>query len=185
MRARDLPTSYQSAAAYLGKKESRPGGNNTRVVRRGPDAIAIRLHATDVVTFYADGSALLNTGGWETVTTGQRMRDCGFPVYGVGGLTYNSPYGCVSIGYGLLILPDGVAVNPHDRSPRLPKDPGWLPHGDCIEAKERRAIRRRMFRAIRAEDFPAYLSECPEEWQGRIAAHWLAYAVRRQEEEAA
>lgn len=34
---------------------------------------AIRFHATDVVGIYADGSYMLNTGGWRTVTTMQRI----------------------------------------------------------------------------------------------------------------
>jgi hypothetical protein len=49
--------------------------NNTYLQRRGSDAIAVRLHATDVVTFRADGTIVLSTGGWFTVTTKARMNE--------------------------------------------------------------------------------------------------------------
>lgn len=68
---------YQQAIAYLqgGRdKESRPFGNNTRLERRA-DGIAVRLHATDVVTLLPDGGVRLNSGGWRTVTTKARMND--------------------------------------------------------------------------------------------------------------
>lgn len=53
-------------------RERRKVGNNTYAERRG-DRIAIRLHSTDVVTFLPDGSIMLNTGGWYSVTTKDRM----------------------------------------------------------------------------------------------------------------
>ena len=54
--------------------KSRTVANNTYLERRGDD-IAVRLHATDVVTFHADGTATLNSGGWLTVTTKARMNE--------------------------------------------------------------------------------------------------------------
>ena len=56
-------------------KDRRKITNNTWLERRGPDEIAVRLHATDVVTYYADGSIRLNTGGWFTVTTKARINE--------------------------------------------------------------------------------------------------------------
>lgn len=53
-------------------KDSRKVGNNTYKVRRD-DAIAIRLHQTDVVTVFPDDSIKLDSGGWRTVTTKERM----------------------------------------------------------------------------------------------------------------
>lgn len=47
--------------------------NNTWAERRGDDRIAIRLHRTDVITFDRDGTVTLNTGGWYSVTTKERM----------------------------------------------------------------------------------------------------------------
>lgn len=54
-------------------KTERKVGNNT-YARILPDgSVAIRLHATDVVTIHADGTYTLRSGGWRTVTTKDRM----------------------------------------------------------------------------------------------------------------
>ncbi len=39
-----------------------------------PEGFAVRLHDTDIVTFYANGDVKLCTGGWKTVTTRGRIR---------------------------------------------------------------------------------------------------------------
>lgn len=67
-----LPQTYSAARAFLGDRYSRNAGNNTEVVERGED-IAVRLHSTDVLTFHPDGSVTLNTGGYYTVTTKDRI----------------------------------------------------------------------------------------------------------------
>jgi hypothetical protein len=67
--------------------QSRKVANNTYLERRGDD-IAVRLHATDVVTFHADGTITLSTGGWFTVTTKARIND-----YLPGGITLSSVRG--------------------------------------------------------------------------------------------
>lgn len=69
-------TTYADLDAKLTGRcsKSRKVANNTYAERRGDD-IAIRLHATDVVTFHRDGTITLNTGGWYTVTTKARIND--------------------------------------------------------------------------------------------------------------
>jgi hypothetical protein len=57
-----------------GDKTSRKVGNNTYLKRRG-DSVAIRLHDTDVVTYAADNSATIDSGGWRTVTTKSRINE--------------------------------------------------------------------------------------------------------------
>lgn len=48
--------------------------NNTYLVQgASKDSFAIRLHNTDVVTLHPDGSFTLNSGGWRTVTTKERI----------------------------------------------------------------------------------------------------------------
>jgi len=54
-------------------RERRKLENNTYLERRDSDAIAVRLHRTDVLTFYRDGGIGIDTGGWNTVTTRDRM----------------------------------------------------------------------------------------------------------------
>jgi hypothetical protein len=64
--------SYEQAAVKLGSRDSRKLENNTYVQRRGED-IAVRLHNTDVVTYHKDGTITLNSGGWRTSTTKNRI----------------------------------------------------------------------------------------------------------------
>jgi len=68
--------------------KSRKVGNNTYLERRPGGDIAVRLHQTDVVTFHADGTATLDSGGWLTVTTKSRMND-----YLPGGISLGSVKG--------------------------------------------------------------------------------------------
>lgn len=51
----------------------KPLCNNTRLFRRADDCYAVRLHDTDVVTVFANGTIALNTGGWYTMTTKDRI----------------------------------------------------------------------------------------------------------------
>jgi len=54
------------------KASGKPIANNTRLFKRGND-YAVRLHDTDVVTIHDDDTYTLNTGGWRTVTTKERI----------------------------------------------------------------------------------------------------------------
>ena len=58
-------------------KYSRPIANNTRaqLVQYAGEgtAVVIYLHWTAVVTLHADGRIVLNTGGWYTQTTKERI----------------------------------------------------------------------------------------------------------------
>jgi len=58
-------------------KEQRKLGNHTYLVRLPGNRIAISLHNTNVVTFCPDGSTILNSGGWRTHTTKERMNAYG------------------------------------------------------------------------------------------------------------
>jgi hypothetical protein len=53
--------------------------NNTYLVNRG-DYFAVRLHSTDVVRIYHDGTYVINSGGWRTVTKKDRINKYA-PVY--------------------------------------------------------------------------------------------------------
>lgn len=90
------------------------------------EAIAVQLHATDVVTFFLDGRIEVNTGGWDTVTTRDRINcylDKPWHVYGERCATILSNYrwyagqdnenkreGCVEVvlSHSATILPDGT-----------------------------------------------------------------------------
>lgn len=68
---------YKSADEKLQGRcqQSRKMGNNTYLHRDGGDSISLRLHSTDVVTWYRNGDIKLNTGGWNTVTTRDRINE--------------------------------------------------------------------------------------------------------------
>ncbi len=67
------PTSFLEASAYLNGKKSLKLAGNTYLEPREDGSIAVRYYATDIVTYYKNGSIKLNNGGWRTVTTKERM----------------------------------------------------------------------------------------------------------------
>jgi len=80
--SKSLPTSYAEAVATLDGNYSRKLMHNTYAVRHSghsdesQDSVGIVLHNTAVIRFYADGRIVLNTGGWYTVTTKDRLNRC-------------------------------------------------------------------------------------------------------------
>lgn len=70
-----LPLTYATAAALLGGRASKrlmATGSPTYAEKRG-DAIAVRVYATDVLTFQPDGSVIVRTGGHRTNLTRNRV----------------------------------------------------------------------------------------------------------------
>lgn len=67
--------SYDVAVRFLDGRETRKLGNNTyvEVPDYADDIIGVRLHATVIVTYHRDGRIILNTGGWNTPTTRDRL----------------------------------------------------------------------------------------------------------------
>ena len=55
-----------------GKKISKIIGNNTLEVTYADNHKAIRLHDTDIIS-YIDDDIILDSGGWQTVTTKNRI----------------------------------------------------------------------------------------------------------------
>jgi hypothetical protein len=67
---------YEKADALLQGRcaKRRKLANNTYLERNSFDpTIAVVLHRTDIITLYPDGNVKLNTGGWNTVTTRDRL----------------------------------------------------------------------------------------------------------------
>ena len=48
-------------------------GNNTYAEIQPDGSVTIRLHATNVVTIYPDDAVKINSGGWRTSTTKNRI----------------------------------------------------------------------------------------------------------------
>ncbi len=53
-------------------QQSRKIDNNTYLQRRNDD-IVIKLHDTDIITYRPNGDTILNSGGWRTNTTKERI----------------------------------------------------------------------------------------------------------------
>lgn len=136
-----FPTSYKEAKEMLGNRDSKKLANNTYLVQSltqgwGPlengewgfssDAIAVRLHNTEIVVFHPNGRTTLNTGGWQTPTTRERMRACGFPVYMTNGI---AEYRGIAFVDGMTIGPRGGITG------------GGVPIEEAIR-KRRRALRK-------------------------------------------
>lgn len=70
------PKTYQEAAEYLAGRVQVKLGNNTWLEEvEAFQAIAVRLHKTNIVTFWADGRVILRSGGYHTVTTKGRINE--------------------------------------------------------------------------------------------------------------
>lgn len=67
---------YQTADSKLtGRCQwQRKIGNNTWLIRDA-DAIHVKLHNTDIITFFSDGRVKLNSGGRRTSTTKNRINE--------------------------------------------------------------------------------------------------------------
>lgn len=63
---------YNEALARLNNRQSRKLENHTYLQNTG-NAIVVKLHETNVVTFQKDGMIILNSGGWLTSTTKDRI----------------------------------------------------------------------------------------------------------------
>jgi hypothetical protein len=66
-------------------------GRATKVKRGEDGTLTVRYHATDVVTVKADGSIVLDTGGWKTLTTRTRMLQAAHE-YNLGYSIYQKAY---------------------------------------------------------------------------------------------
>jgi len=68
---------YQNRIQYQSSKyEGVALGNNTRLVQREHHVVecyAVKLHNTDVVTYFPNGLVMLDTGGYYTATTKRRI----------------------------------------------------------------------------------------------------------------
>lgn len=76
---------YKKAEIRLNGRTSKKVANNTTLrldllplvtgQAEPQRAIRLRLHLTDILTFLPDGSTVVNSGGWKTVTTKARLND--------------------------------------------------------------------------------------------------------------
>lgn len=78
----DAETKYHNITPIRGNaNDIRPIGDrraqHMRIVKLdNGDAFACRLYNTDVVTYHRDGRVVLNTGGWDTMSTANFLHSC-------------------------------------------------------------------------------------------------------------
>lgn len=73
-----IVTNWDSAYVRLHNKaamklQSRKVANNTYLVHLDNNDIAVRLHDTNIIVYHYDGTITLDSGGWHTRVTKDRM----------------------------------------------------------------------------------------------------------------
>lgn len=103
--------SYDEAAAFLAagraSKVIRPvaGLRSTTIERLSDEAIGVKYHGTYVVKYFEDGRRQLDSGGWRTPTTKQRIGDfTDVRLYASKGVWYVG-------GEPQIVFYDGITVN--------------------------------------------------------------------------
>jgi len=69
--------SYQDAKKFLGNRKERAIAHNTRIeigsLNLGHEVITVKYHGNSIVNLYPDGIVSLNSCGWQTSTTKERL----------------------------------------------------------------------------------------------------------------
>ena len=100
---------FTEAKEILKNRTSRKLANNTYMRLEDAETISIRLHATDIITYKADGRVILNSGGWRTPTTKQRINEFSpVRISQEQGIWYAAVNGTRAFD---LVFDDGMAVN--------------------------------------------------------------------------
>lgn len=114
---------YKTADSMLQgrNKDSKKLENNTYLVRTGDDDISIRLHATNIITFRPDGRTVIDSAGWWTVTTKDRLNK-----YLSHNLSVYSDKGIWTLyrdGTPVSVYRDGITIGPRGGVPKYKSDP--------------------------------------------------------------
>ena len=75
LRDSRIPTTFDDALAFIDPTDvdDVPIAHNTELVPLDDDVIGVRLHSTIVVEMHRDGTFVLDSGGWRTTTTKDRI----------------------------------------------------------------------------------------------------------------
>jgi hypothetical protein len=143
----DFPRNYTDARERFERSARRPRtssgpqearvklAHNTFLVRDDSDPLgttryAIVFHDTPIVRFNPSGWIVLDTGGWQTLTTRDRMRRAGVAIYCRSGVVHVSLPGGRSVAYR-----DGMAI-------RGAQHTGAGPDAFIVERARRANLRR-------------------------------------------
>lgn len=143
-----FPTCYTEAREIAATRRRKLAHNTYLEVRE--HEIGVRLHSTEIVTFTEDGRLVLNSGGWRTLTTKERMNRAlppGFGLHQERGVWYLADQrNGVRYPYA-----DGFTLHPDGYVSGTGPDPK-------AQHRERRAVARyvtRYMEALDAGDVPA------------------------------
>jgi len=141
---------YNSALSFLetGRKQKRKKyANNTWIEKKEDDSIGVILHETEVITFYPDGRVKLDSGGWKTPTTKNRLNyieshfifqdKSTWYVSQLGGKGYET-YGDMWKKERAFIFQDGMILSPDGTSDA----PLYDPKKEKAEQKKKKLIRK-------------------------------------------
>ena len=64
---------YGSLSNIIDGRESKKIGNNTIVHRLDDDTVAVKYHRTNILKINSNNVVTISTGGWETITTKDRL----------------------------------------------------------------------------------------------------------------
>lgn len=79
---------YTTAIEKLGNRDKRKVANNTYLLREADGTIGLLLHETVILKWKPDGTVILDSGGWKTVTTKDRMNYGPYRISQIKGLWY-------------------------------------------------------------------------------------------------
>jgi hypothetical protein len=102
-------TKKEIMAGIQDVERSRLIANNTVEYCRVDGSRVIRLHLTDIITYHYSGCIILNSGGWQTVTTKERLNRYGFRVWQIDSVWY------LRVGGTSYVWRDGITVYPSGR----------------------------------------------------------------------
>jgi hypothetical protein len=123
----DRKLTFKDGLAVLGKRDQKKLANNTYLVRVDDDTLGVRLHNTIVVYIHKSGNYSLDTGGWRTVTTKDRINSYSpARVHQVNNIWYVGDHG---------IYADGVTVDKTGKPTSKLRNPGE------VERKKRKLDR--------------------------------------------
>lgn len=110
MWTKEFSDVYWQTDKFRNPERGKLVANNTRLYRRNDECICLRLHSTDIITWYPT-HMVLNTGGWETHTTKKRMNAWLGPNYYVFQRKHVWYVECVQVG-ATLEFEDGIQLRP-------------------------------------------------------------------------
>jgi cytochrome c biogenesis protein ResB len=116
--------SFDGLMRFLNGRDEKRLGHNTSVLktqdwRSNLDAVAVKYHNTNILTVNSVGIVTINTNGWETNTTKDRLnqflRCKGMYIYQKKYKWYiTSDFGTLPYVDGMQIFPDGKLIAPVD-----------------------------------------------------------------------